>query len=328
MQKPVNRDVIAIGASAGGFQVLLDLASQLPADLRAAVLIVLHIGSHPSMLPELLSASGPNRAVHPHNGQPLRPGMIYVAPPDHHMLLDGDSIVLSRGPKENHARPAIDPLFRSVAIACGSRAIGVVLSGFMDDGTAGMQAIKECGGLTVVQDPKDAEQADMPASVCEYVDVDYCVPRASLAGTLLKLIGFPAAAPVSTPQWITSEQRLNEGAADAMEELDRIGKRSEFSCPDCEGVLWEITDSEPRRFRCHTGHAFTLRSLEHTQGTNTNRALWSAIRALQERGALLTAMIAECRKRGHDDEIARLETALDAVSQQVARLHEITVGKG
>jgi two-component system chemotaxis response regulator CheB len=325
MLDTARRDVIAIGASAGGFHVLMELAAQLPADFPAAVLIVLHIGSHPSELPKLLSARGPNPVVHPCSGQPLQRGTIYVAPPDHHMLLHGDSIHLSRGPREHHARPAIDPLFRSVAIACGSRAIGVVLSGRLDDGTPGAQAIKQCGGLIVVQDPDDSEQASMPSSVCENLEVDRCVPRAVLAETLINLVGTPAAAPVDLPAWLLCEQRVSEGEADPMEDLNRIGKPSVFACPDCDGVLWEVMDSKPKRFRCHTGHAFTLRTLEHTQATNTNKALWSAVRALQERESLLAALVADHRARRNDDEAARLEAELKETSQHSARLHEITV---
>lgn len=327
MQRSKHRDVIAIGASAGGFRVLMDLASRLPADFPAAVLIVLHIDSHPSVLPELLSARGPNPAVHPYPGQPLHHGTIYVAPPDHHIMVNEDAIYLSRGPKEHHTRPAIDPLFRSVAIACGPRAVGVVLSGYLDDGTEGAHAVKRCGGIVVVQDPRDAEVSSMPASVCEYVDVDYCVPRASLADTLIRLVGMPAAAPVPVPAQIKCEQSVSEGGANAMEELDHIGKPSVFACPDCDGVLWEITDSKPRRFRCHTGHAFSLRTLEHTQATNTNKALWSAIRALQEREALLSTMAADDRQRGKDDEAARLEAESQAAMQEAARLRDIAVAE-
>lgn len=322
-----HRDVIAIGASAGGFHVLLDLAARLPADLPAAVLIVLHIGSHASELPKLLSARGPNPAVHPYSGQPLRQGMIYVAPPDHHILLHDEAIQLSRGPREHHARPAIDPLFRSVAIARGSRAIGVVLSGRLDDGTAGAQAIKQCGGIVVVQDPDDAEQPSMPASVRDNVKVDHCVSRALLADTLIGLVGAPAGAPINVPAWIVREQRVSEGEADPMEDLNQIGKPSVFACPDCDGVLWEIVDSKPKRFRCHTGHAFSLRSLEYTQAINTNRALWSAIRALQERETLLTALVADNRQRRNDEEVARLDAQLREISQQSARLHEMAVAE-
>jgi two-component system chemotaxis response regulator CheB len=324
-EAPAHRDVIAIGASVGGFHVLMDLVAQLPAQLPAAVLIVLHIGARPSQLPQLLDARGPNPAVHPYSGQPLRRGTIYVAPPDHHMLLHGDSIRLSRGPKEHHARPAVDPLFRSVAIARRSRAIAVVLSGMLDDGTAGAQAIKQSGGMIVVQDPDDAAQPSMPASVRENAEVDRCVPSAVLADTLVGLIGKPVEVTDDVPTWIAGEQRVSEGGANAMEELDALGKPSPFSCPDCDGVLWEIRDSKPKRFRCHTGHAFSLRSLDDTQAASTNRILWGAIRALQERERLLIARAASNRKRQNDAEAVRLEDQAQAVQQQMQRLHAMVV---
>lgn len=230
-----------------------------------------------------------------------------------------------RRPKEHHARPAIDPLFRSVALACGPRVIGVVLSGFLDDGTAGAQAIKQCGGTVVVQDPRDAEVPSMPASACQYVEVDYCVASTSLVDTLVELVDTTAPAPVQVPPQITSERRVSEGAADAMEDLDRIGKPSAFACPDCDGVLWEITDSHPPRFRCHTGHAFSLRTLAHAQGTTTNKALWSAIRALQEREALLTAMAAQERQLGKDNAAARPEADAQRAAEEAERLRELAV---
>jgi len=189
------RDVVVVGASAGGVQVLLDLAASLPGQFPACVLVVLHVGAHRSLMPELMSARGPLRASHPEDGQPLQPGAIFVAPPDHHMLVDDGLIRLTRGAKENHARPAIDPLFRSAALACGPRVVGVLLSGRLDDGTAGLQAIKRCGGLAVVQDPDDAEQPEMPRSAMAHVDVDVCVAGARLGQVLADLVRRPATLP-------------------------------------------------------------------------------------------------------------------------------------
>lgn len=325
MAEPVKRDVIAIGASEGGFRVLMDLVARLPQDVPAAILVVLHIGSFPSRLPELFNARGPNPAVHPYSGQPVRPGTIYVAPPDHHMRVHDASIRLSRGAREHHARPAIDPLFRSVAIDFGTRAVGVILSGRLDDGTAGALAIKQCGGMIVVQDPGDAEQPSMPASVCEHVRVDRCVVRSQLAATLLDVIGTQAVEPVVVPAAMLCEQRISEGEAHPMEDLNHLGKPSAFTCPDCEGVLWEIAGSQPRRFRCHTGHAFSLRSLEHTHAINTNQTLWSALRALQEREALLAELISDNRQRSHAAEATQLEAELREVSEQTVRLEQMVV---
>lgn len=168
-----------------------------------------------------------------------------------------------------------------------------------------------------------AMESSMPASVCQYVEMDHRVPGALLADSLVRLVGMPAAAPVRVPVQIACEQCVSEGGANAMEDLDRIGKPPGCACPDCDGALWEITDSKPRRFRCHAGHAFSLRSLEHTQANNTNKALWAALRALQERETLLSELVFDYRQRRNDDEADRLEAQLRDVSWEAARLHEI-----
>ena len=291
------RDLVVIGASAGGVPVLLDLAAALPADFPACVLVALHVGAHRSLLPELMGARGPLPARHAQDGEPLRPGVILVAPPDHHMLVQDGVVRLNRGPRENHARPAIDPLFRSAALARGPRVIGVVLSGRLDDGSAGLQAIKRCGGLALVQDPDDAECPDMPASARRHVEVDACVPAAALARCLQDLMGAPLPAhPPPLPADIATDQAISTGAGDPMEHLNAIGHPSRFSCPECAGVLWEIDGARPRRYRCHTGHGFTLRALAKTQDEATEDALWGAMRALQEREALLRERAVDARE--------------------------------
>src|SRR5205085_3197560 len=161
--------VVVIGASAGGVHALLQIAENLPASFPAPVCIVQHVGSNPSLLPDLLRYRGPNQAMHAEDGQQLTPGTLHVAPPDHHMLIEGDRLYLTQGPKENHARPAIDPLFRSAAVTYGPDVIGVILTGQMDDGSAGLKAVKECGGLAIVQDPKTAAEPEMPRNAMRSV---------------------------------------------------------------------------------------------------------------------------------------------------------------
>jgi two-component system, chemotaxis family, protein-glutamate methylesterase/glutaminase len=319
---PLRRDIVVIGASAGGVQVLLDLAAQLPEQFPAPILVVLHVGAHRSVLPELMNARDGNRALHPADGAALQPGMIYVAPPDQHMLVDEHRIRLYHGPKENHARPAIDPLFRTAALAHGPRVIGVVLSGRLDDGTAGLQAIKHCGGLAVIQDPVDAEHPDMPASALAHVRIDRCIAASQLAPTLEALVGTPVAPDVPASvsedparEHLLREQAVSAGAGDPMEHLNAIGHRSRFSCPECAGVLWEIDGSRPRRYRCHTGHSFTLRSLAYTQDQRTDDALWSAMRALQEREALQRSL-ADAAERDNGGR------AGEALATAAGRTHE------
>lgn len=181
---------IVIGASAGGVAALLELAAQLPADINAVVGVVLHVGTQHSILPELLSGRSGWRAVHPVDSEPLARGAVYVAPPDHHMLFTADAVRLSRGPRENHARPAVDPLFRSAALQWRERSIGVILTGDLDDGTAGLAAIKACGGTTIVQDPATAFEPAMPAHALSSVAVDHCLPLAEIAPALMLLAGY------------------------------------------------------------------------------------------------------------------------------------------
>lgn len=322
-----RRDIVAIGASAGGVAILLELAGALPPKFPASLLVVQHIGAHPSALPELMCDAGRNLARHPRNGEALEHGRIYIAPPDQHMLVVGNHVRLTRDAKENHARPAIDPLFRSVAINHGPRAIGVLLSGRLDDGTAGLQAIKACGGTVVVQDPADAEEAGMPTSAMENVSVDHVVRRDTLADTLSSLVREAATAAPEIPRDLNCEYHLTLGDREnPMEDLDTIGTPSKIVCPDCNGVLWEITGSQPRRYRCHTGHAYTAGTLEYTQRIRMDEALWNALRAMQERESLLRSMADVHRNLGRGGDVARFESEAEHLAEHAAHLQRMVAG--
>lgn len=319
-----NRAIV-IGASSGGVSALLDVAAALPVELDAVVGVVLHVGSQPSILPELLNGRGRLRARHPADGESLEPGTLYVAPPDRHMLFTRDTVQLSRGPRENHARPALDPLFRSTALAWGRRAIGVVLTGELDDGTAGLAAIKDCGGTALVQDPATALAPGMPESALAHVAVDGCLPLEAIAPALVDLAGrAPPAAARPAPVRLHREQAVFEGR-EPLENLDALGKSSGLTCPDCGGGLWEIEDARPLRYRCHTGHAFTSRSLENAQVEQAEHSLWSSVRALQEREILLRrlAVVAELTGDPNQAEAGRQQAdKVKAQAQQLAELVE------
>jgi two-component system, chemotaxis family, protein-glutamate methylesterase/glutaminase len=305
------RNIVVIGASAGGVSALQQLAADLPPQFPAVVLIVLHIGANRSQLPALLEAAGPNSAAHASDGETIRTGHLAVAPPDCHLLLEKGVLRLTRGPKENFARPAIDPLFRSAALTYGPRVIGVILTGGLDDGTAGLQAIKASGGLAVVQDPDTAFARDMPDSALKYVEVDHCVPLNSLANTLLELIKEPSATAGETNPMLRHEQAPQNGVVNAIEDLKAIGTPSALACPECGGGLWEINDANPPRYRCHTGHAYSLRSLEYAMNETTEAALWSAVRALQERAVVTRRIAVETsgsKDRPDADGTARADT--------------------
>ncbi|MEO6877984.1 MAG: chemotaxis protein CheB, partial [Gemmatimonadaceae bacterium] len=284
-----NRDIIVVGASAGGVEALQQFVAALPGDFPGAVFISVHFPERGmSVLPKILSRAGQLVADHARNGEPIVPGRIYVAPPDHHLLFDTRSLRVVRGPKENGNRPAIDPMFRSAAITFGSRVIGVLLTGNLDDGTSGLAAIKRHGGLTIVQDPADALFPSMPDSAIRHVAVDRIVPLRDVGAALVALMAQPAPPnEYSLMPADASENALAAGDLDTIgDPAHHPGNVSAFGCPDCGGVLWEINDGTFTRFRCRVGHAWTGDALLIQQSTTVDDALWIALRALEESAAL------------------------------------------
>ncbi|MFL6692285.1 MAG: chemotaxis protein CheB [Ramlibacter sp.] len=311
---------IVLGASMGGVEALLTLAAALPDDVPAIFCIVLHVGSHQSILPELLRARGKARAMHAVDGQRAEPGTLYVAPPDHHLLLEGDVLRLSRGPRENLARPAIDPLFRSAAVHWRERAIGVVLTGRLDDGAAGLAAIKAAGGKAVVQNPAEAPEPEMPLAALDATAVDACLPLADIAPYLVQLAQVAgSAAPAPVPAAIRDEHAINLGDL-SMERLDSIGDVSTLTCPECGGTLWEMRDAKPLRYRCHTGHAFSAGSLAHGQEQLVNSHIWGGARSLRERAMLLRRMQAVATGTDDPRQAAAIRAQADRVTRQAETL--------
>ena len=278
--------VIVIGTSAGGLEALFRIVPHLAKDLAAPVLVVQHIGAHRSLLPDLLTSRGSLPAVFAKNGMIPQAGTIYVAPPDHHLLLEDGAMRLFRGPKEHFARPAIDPLFRSVARYSGSGAIGVILTGMLDDGSAGLHAIKTCGGTTIVQDPEEAVAPSMPQSAISSVQVDHVVRLDAVANLLNKLARPAEPGASSAPEWLRTEHEISLGHGHP-DDLSRVGVPSRFTCPDCGGALSELQHGKPVRYLCHTGHAYSMRSLMAAHEVLTEEVLWAGLRALQEKEAML-----------------------------------------
>lgn len=269
-----GHDIIVIGASAGGVETLTKLMHDLPTDMPAALFVVLHMPTHgTSALPAILNRAGALPAVHPHDGDPILHGRIYIAPPDYHLLIEHDTIRLSRGPRENRHRPAVDPLFRTAARFYNRRVVGVILSGTLDDGTAGLQAIKMRGGIAVVQDPEGALYPGMPKSAIENVQTDYVLPIHNIAPMLVRLAHEPIPdLPVpTTSDDLEFEVEMAEFDMDAIESDERPGTPSQYACPTCGGILWELHDGRLLRFRCRVGHAFSAQSLmaEQSDGVTT-----------------------------------------------------------
>jgi two-component system chemotaxis response regulator CheB len=282
---------------------LITLTGSLPGSLPAAIFLVLHIPPQsPSLLPDILNRAGPLHALHPVDGQAIEYGHIYVAPPDYHLMVEEGIVHLVRGPKENRHRPAIDPLFRSAARTYGTRVVGVILTGSMDDGTAGLLAIKRRGGQTIVQDPQDALFSSMPQSAIAHVEVDHVIPLAGMGPLLVQVVHEQAAGQGSFPIPEEMEMETKLAAMDMRDEQDgeRVGIPSVFSCPECGGVLWEVHDGNLLRFRCRVGHAYSVDSVLAGQTEAVEEALWTALKTLEESASLARRLAYDARKGGKD----------------------------
>jgi two-component system chemotaxis response regulator CheB len=286
-ERLARRDTIVIGASAGGVEALGTVVRGLPPGLPASVLVVLHLMSGGrSMLPQILSRSGSLAAAPALDGEPIVPGQVFVAPPDHHMLVRDGEVRVLRGPRENGHRPAIDPLFRSAARARGSRVVGVILSGLLDDGAAGLAAVKERGGYTIVQDPGDAMFDAMPRAAMAATDVDCVVPVAEIPEVLRTLVGEPVEPSPVDPE--PGEPDRVEQDPSALRLVE--GSPTPVSCPACGGAMWEMVEDGVLRFTCQVGHAYSPQSMLSEQGSAVEAAMWAALRILEERGQLLARM--------------------------------------
>lgn len=296
-----TRDIIVIGASAGGLQLLRKLAAAFPPDLKAAVFVVMHTAPDgPGYLAEILGTVSKIPALFPKDGDVITPRRIYVAPPDHHMMLDGNRILVVRGPRENRFRPAIDPLFRSAAVHYGPRAIGVILSGMLDDGASGLLAIKQCGGITVVQDPVEADYPEMIENAQLAVAPDFTISVSAMPDLFAKLMSEPVRMnnhDKSPEERLRIEADLAAVRRTGAENTAALGKLSRLVCPECSGSLWEVDDEHILRFRCHIGHAFSAQSLAADQSSALERALSIALRTMDDTAALAGRLAQEAEHK-------------------------------
>lgn len=325
-----TRDKIVIGASAGGVEALIELVRQLPEDFPAALFIVLHVSPHgTSVLPTILSRAGKLPAFHPQDGQAIQPGRIYVAPSDSHLLVKRGYVTLTRGPRENGHRPAIDPLFRTAARAYGRRVVGVVLTGMLDDGTAGLLAIKSREGVAIAQDPEDAMYSGMPCSAIDNVDIDYVVRISELAPLLTRLIREEVEDEEGKP--VSDEMEYESDIA----ELDNsalegrhVGQPSVFACPECGGTLWEVHDEDLIRFRCRVGHAYSPQTLLAHQSDALEEAFWVALRALEEQAALAHRLAHRAKERGNERVVANFEEQEKAAKEHAQIVRDVLLNGG
>ncbi|MGB3788526.1 MAG: chemotaxis protein CheB [Phormidesmis sp.] len=294
-----HHNIVVIGASAGGVAALQKLFSQFSPDVQAAFFVVLHIPAEsPSVLATLIDRAGPLSAKAAEDGEKIKMGHVYVAPPDFHLLVKPDCVRLHRGPRENRHRPAIDPLFRSAAIAYPGQTIGVVMTGYLDDGTAGLLAVKRCGGIAIVQDPEDADCPDMPMNAIAEVDVDYQLPLHRIGKTIMQLVSQSATDVDEVPKDIVMEAKIAEQTMSDIGREENLGHPVPMSCPECHGPLWQMDGQISKRYRCHVGHGYTAKALMVSQDMVVEQALWAAMRTMEERANMSLMMSKNEAERG------------------------------
>jgi two-component system, chemotaxis family, protein-glutamate methylesterase/glutaminase len=317
--------IIVIGASAGGLEVLTKLIKQFPEELPAAVFVVMHMAAtssaeivvnHIQKHTRISCKVAVNKAF-------IQSGNIYLAPADHHLLISGNYMLVTQGPRENQFRPAIDPLFRSAAASYSSSVIGIVLSGMLHDGTVGMDAVKRSGGISIIQHPEDAPYPDMPLSVLKNVEVDHAVPVAEMGELVMRLLQEKVSSETEAPYDIKVEARIAERVMGTTEEIDKIGKRVPYTCPECGGNLWELSHGSLLRYRCHLGHTFSGDSLMNTLNEELEESLWIALRILEERKNLLSTMVEQEERQGPKTWASGQRERVDDIKVHINRIREV-----
>jgi two-component system chemotaxis response regulator CheB len=314
-----TRDLVLVGTSAGGVDALPRMAAQLPADFPATILVVQHLAPASSgHLVEIVQRASTMPVSWAEDGDTLEIGRILVGPPDVHMMVDGERVILAGGPRENYSRPSINRLFRSAAACCAGRSIGVLLTGMLDDGVAGLSAIERAGGVTVVQDPADAAYPEMPRNAIASMQVDHVVSLDGLGPLLLRLTaeGSTRGRP---PEHVQLEAKIDREDFADPGELERLGRQTPLSCPECGGPMWEAGEPPARTYRCYLGHAATGREMLRRQDQEIERALWAAVRALQERATTWSRLAADSRAFGHDITAVDYDRRSREAHEQAAR---------
>jgi len=315
----VRRDTIVIGGSYGSLEPLQQILRALPGHLRASVLIVQHRQFGSGSVRDLLAKSCAMRIVDADDETRLDSGMVYLAPPGKHLLLSGSVLRVVHGPRENLARPSIDVLFRSVAVERGARCIGVILSGALSDGELGLDAIKRCGGYTIVQDPRHAVNAELPLAAMR-ITADALLPPAEIGHVLLRLLDEPAHRAQAVPRDLQIESRAALTAAAESDELGELAEHSHLTCPECDGPLWRLGALDSERYRCDSGHAFSPAALVSGQSRTLERALWVAYRTLLEHARVLAELAKRAGERSGSDYARRARELKEQASSVLTAL--------
>jgi two-component system chemotaxis response regulator CheB len=332
-----GRNIIVIGTSAGRLEALDALIGQLSNDLPASIFIIQHMTPENtgSALLHRLSRYKAFECKLAEDGESFKPGRIYIAPSDNHLLLKKTKVLVTKGARENRSRPRIDPLFRSAAVTHSSRVIGVLLTGMLDDGTAGLTAIRKCGGVTVVQDPKDAAYPSMPQSAIDGLKVDYVVPISEMGRLLDRLTREAPGKSKPIPNDVKTEAEIAERVLSDVAQVNGLGKQVPYNCPNCGEVLWEMDSPNVKRYRCHKGHSFTVPPLLVSQSEKIEETLWISLRMFEERKNLLNSMAAKGESfaatrvketQVHIERIRAILLSPQAWARTVARVQESMSG--
>lgn len=324
MNKP-PKFIVVIGASAGGLNALKELTGGLQKGLDVAYCIVLHLsrkGIGDFVVHTLKSATSMPCSLASDGGN-IHKDHIYVARPNQHLLIKDAKFLLGPGPEENRFRPSIDVLFRSAAVAYSSHAIGIILSGMLDDGTSGMWAIKRSGGSCLVQDPNEAEYPDMPMSVINNMEVDHVLKLEDFGGVIAQVLKLKKGKKKPVPKEVINESVIAEKTAVSIADIEKIAKTSVFACPDCGGNLWEVKGDIVKRYRCHIGHAYTERDLVVKQAEVAGNTLWVALRMMEERKHMLKKMEIDSAKKGHKASSLRHISKHDEMERHIEKLKKI-----
>ncbi len=293
--------IITVGASAGGINAVNELVSQLSPEINAAVFIVLHLSAAApgELMVSKIQKHTRLRCKLAENNEVIEAGVIYAAVPNAHLLIKEDKVIIGHGPTENRFRPSIDVLFRSAAASYRERVIGIILTGFLNDGTAGMWAIKQSGGYCIVQDPNEAQYPDMPLSVLDNMEVDKCVPLKDIADViLLRTLEAGQLKRITPPANVIAESKLSEKAATGLENVSSIGEKSVYACPDCGGGLWKVENGNLKHYRCHIGHSYSEEDLVVKQAETIENTIWVAVRMMEERKTLLGRIAKDYKEKG------------------------------
>lgn len=320
------KHIIVVGASAGGLDALGEMVRHLQKGLDAAYCIVLHLSRKGigDFVVHRLSQVCSMPCSLAKDGDPIEQDHLYVARPNQHMLVKGGKFKLGAGPEENRWRPSIDVLFRSAAVAYSSHAVGVILSGLLDDGTSGMWAIKRSGGTCIVQDPDEAEYPDMPVSVMNHMEVDHVLSLSEMGSAIAAVIANAPAEKTLVPKDVIAESKIAEQTAVGIEDVAKLHvEQSVFACPDCGGGLWQVKDDIICRYRCHIGHAYTEKDLVLKQSEKAGETLWVALRMMEERKHLLKKMEIDNSKKGYKAISKESVEKQDELERHITKLKEI-----